>query len=398
MGIKLTLRTVETAKARAKPYELRDTDIKGLLLRVQPSGAKSFIVEWSRGKRSTLGRFPVLTLVAARTRALAVLSDAAQHGTPNAARPKRKDGVATFRDFLEEMYRPWASTKHKNGNSAPDRLLSAFEDFADKPLTRIDLLAVEQWRTKRIRAGVTKSTCNRELATLKAALKLAGVWGLEVASLAKLKLDKIDNSRARFLTVDEEKRLRLALEVRDAKGRAARERGNQWRQERGKDLMPVVAPGEYSDHLTPAVLLSLNTGLRKGELIALYWSDINVSESLLTVRAAAAKSNKSRHVPLNPEARRVLERWREQQPDGRIFPVKDFKTAWNGLMASSGITLFRWHDLRHTFASKLVMAGVDLNTVRELLGHTDLKMTLRYAHLAHEHKAAAVALISGDAT
>jgi site-specific recombinase XerD len=71
--------------------------------------------------------------------------------------------------------------------------------------------------------------------------------------------------------------------------------------------------------------------------------------------------------------------------------MHDVNTSWGNVLVDAKIENFRWHDMRHHFASHLVMAGVDLNTVRELLGHADLKMTLRYAHLAPEHKAAAVA-------
>jgi site-specific recombinase XerD len=82
---------------------------------------------------------------------------------------------------------------------------------------------------------------------------------------------------------------------------------------------------------------------------------------------------------------------------GSKEPLNDVKKAWTALVKRAGISAFRFHDLRHTFASKLIMAGVDLNTVRELLGHSDIAMTVGYAHLAAEHKAAAVEnLVSGE--
>ena len=140
--------------------------------------------------------------------------------------------------------------------------------------------------------------------------------------------------------------------------------------------------------------------MRKGELLSLKWADINLTNKVLTVDFQNAKSGNSRHIPLNTEAFNTLYHWKDLSGDiGYVFkdgnqqPLNDFRYDWANLLEKANITNFRFHDLRHHFASMLVMASVDLNTVRELLGHSDLKMTLRYAHLAPEHKAAAVNLI-----
>jgi len=146
------------------------------------------------------------------------------------------------------------------------------------------------------------------------------------------------------------------------------------------------------------VLISLNTGLRQGELFNLKWENINFERATLTVTANNAKSGKTRHVPINSTTLQILKNWRMQvQQNKFVFSSKktgmsfnNVNKAWRSILESAEIENFRWHDMRHHFASKLVMANVDLNTVRELLGHADIKMTLRYAHLAPEHKANAV--------
>jgi integrase len=145
--------------------------------------------------------------------------------------------------------------------------------------------------------------------------------------------------------------------------------------------------------------MALNTGLRRGELFQLRWRDVTLDRARVTVRGEHAKSGQTRHIPLNAAILKVLQEWKpvNVEPDALVFPgrdagepLDDIKTAWAALLKAAKITGFRFHDCRHDFASRLVMAGVDLNTVRELLGHADIKMVLRYAHLAPEHTAAAV--------
>jgi integrase len=185
--------------------------------------------------------------------------------------------------------------------------------------------------------------------------------------------------------------------ARDEERRRGRMSANEWRRERGYELMPEF--GTYTDHLSPIVLLAIDTGLRRGELLPLNWDDVDLERAILTVRGEGAKSGRTRHVPLNAEAVWVLREWQGPTRSGLSFPGEDgqqmthLKSTWTRVAKVAKLRAFRFHDLRHTFASKLVQRGVDLNTVRELLGHSDFSLTLRYAHLAAENKAAAVATL-----
>ncbi len=207
--------------------------------------------------------------------------------------------------------------------------------------------------------------------------------------------------KVRYLSEGEEKALRKALQKYDIKIISGRDSANQLRKERGYKLLPSLHGAHYADHFSPIVLLALNTGLRRGELFNLQWEDINLKSKTLTVQGATAKSGETRHIPLNDEAVETLKNWKTQsKKHERVFYGKNgarlnyIIKAWVNMIADAKIKDFRFHDLRHSFASNLVMKGAPLNTVRELLGHSDLKTTLRYAHLAPDHKADAVALLN----
>lgn len=383
-------------------YDVRDKKQSRLVLRVRPSGEHSYLVRIGKANRRrwyTLGRASLLTPDQAREMAHEVLADIARGKDPE--RAKREKHGASFGTFLEQQYKPWALAHLKTGDSFVARIDAQFSTlFGKKPMTEITSFAVEKWRSGRLRGpdAVTPATVNRDLVALKACLSKAVQWGvIPQHPLRDVKRSKEDRgATVRFLDAGEEKGLRAALEARDAERRAAREHANAWRAERGYALRPAF--DTYTDHLTPIVLLALNTGLRRGELFQLSWRDVDLAGKVLTVRGEGAKSGRTRHVPLNTEAVAVLEAWGPKRdlvfPGDDGTPMTTLKTAWLRIAKAAKLKDFRFHDLRHTFASKLVQRGVDLNTVRELLGHSDFSLTLRYAHLAAENKAAAVAKLA----
>lgn len=391
-------RLLSALKPADKPFEVRDTKLKGFLLRVQPSGVMTYVCEYARGRRLVIGRVGVLTPAQARDRAVEILADATKGIDPVAA--KKAAQVQDFAAYLAHEYGPWVQAHRKDGAATLARLKACFPELSRKPLAEINPWLVEKWRAARLKDGIQPATVNRDLVALKACLSKAVEWGLlEAHPLTHVKPSLVDHApKVRFLDGDEEARLRAALDAREERLRAERDSANAWRRARGYERLPDLRARPFVDYLKPLVLVAINTGLRRGELFSLAWDHVDLARALLTVGGATAKSGRTRHVPLNAEALNTLEGWRAQafESAGLVFPGKDgrrltsLKSAWRGLMTAAGIPAFRFHDTRHHFASRLVMAGVDLNTVRELLGHSDIQMTLRYAHLAPEHKALAV--------
>jgi len=396
----LTRNRVENAKPTGKLWRLRDATVPGLALRISPNGSKSWAVTWGRGQEKTFGDFPVMTLDGARQQARKLLGEIAEHGAPLATVEARKPKALTLGDYIRDHYAPWAKANQKAGQATVDAIGAVFGDLYDRELAALSPFEIERIKAARLKAGIKPSTVNRDLSRIRGALSRAVDWSLiETHPMRTVKATKgADDSRVRYLSKPEEKALRKALEAREAQAKDKRRSYNKWLAERGREPLPAFKG--YSDHLAPMTLLALNTGMRRGELLGLRWEDVDLPGKTLKVTAGNAKSRKARHIPLNREALEVLRTTRKDGEAGLVFPspkgkrMGNINSSWEALLEAAGIEGFRFHDLRHTFASRLVMAGVDLNTVRELLGHSDIRMTLRYAHLAPDKLAQAVALLA----
>ena len=247
------------------------------------------------------------------------------------------------------------------------------EAFGEKRLKDLSYLDLEIYRNKRkatpLASGKprTVATVNREMAALKHMLNKAVEWGMLKVSPFR------QGSRLTFQENNQRQRYLMEEEI--------------------ESLLSSCSP-----HLAPIVELALHTGMRKGELLGLKWEQIRGGFIYLK----ETKSGKSRQIPLDERAAEVLKalhiknKWKSPYvclgPDGER--LGDVKKGFNAACRRAGIEDFHFHDLRHTFASHLVMKGANLKAVQRLLGHSDSKMTDRYSHLSPDHLRESVNLLN----
>jgi site-specific recombinase XerD len=241
------------------------------------------------------------------------------------------------------------------------------ERFGSRALRNILPLDIQTWATRR-RQEVAPATVNRELSFLRRIFNVAIANGLvEKNPVKQIKFYREPSGRVRWLADEEEARLR---------------------EEIGEKRWPLVA-------------FAVHTGLRQGEQFNLRWKDVDLQNGVLTI--PRSKHGGVRHVPLSETALTILRDAPSRLHSAYVFPSTTGQTPLNATnfrqrvfepaLRRAGIADFRWHDLRHSFASRLVMRGADLRTVQELLGHRTLAMTIRYSHLAPAHLQSAVRLL-----
>lgn len=405
MKTKLTNSIVEKLQPGPKYFDVLDTEVSGLAVRVEVSGKKIYRLRYKLpdGTRRVMriGDASAITVAQARDAANLFWADAVRGDDPLAAKQQVK--TPTLKAFLP-VYKERAPKARAAANNVK-RVEGSFKDLLDTPLDAIKPMRIENRQASRQRDGIKGSTVNREVTALRAVLSKAVDWGyIDKHPLRRVKQLREDKgTRPRYLKPDELKWLYAALDARESDMRDRRERFNKWRKGRSMSTFPDLKALPFADYLKPLVLLALNTGLRRGELFNLAWADCELEGDApsVTVQGETAKSGKTRHIPLNRTALDVLKRWKSQgEGAGLVFVspktggrFDNINKAWDQLTKDAKLPDFRFHDTRHHFASMLVQKGIDLNTVRELLGHGDLKLTMRYAYLAPENTARAVAVL-----
>lgn len=399
--VKLTQTYINSLPIPPAPYWILDAALPALRLYIGKK-EKTYFLKYKNAKGKSdlykIGNERLFTPIQAREAARTLLAQMAVSGTDIKRERRPKENMPTLKN-LYDLYQNAGGKKY-----ILDNVRLAFGAWSDINAMEMTPLKIETWRQGEIKTGrLRNASINRRSAALKTLLNWAVAHELLPANpLALLKkLPEVDSDiKIRYLSTDERARLFAAIDAREARLRAERRRTLDGGH---RQYLPPLEELPFADYFKPLVILALNTGIRRNALFSLQWEDVDLDHATVHLAAASAKNKKDAYLPLNSAAEEALRLWRSQAPANNplVFPspltggkMNSCKKVWHSVLKSANIANFRWHDMRHDFASRLVMAGVDLNTVRELMTHSDISMTLRYAHLAPEKKKEAVEKLS----
>ena len=232
--------------------------------------------------------------------------------------------------------------------------------FNGRTLQSITSANIEDYISYRKSTGVSNSTVNRELACLKRMYNLAINWK-EARVNPVINVDFLEEppGRTRFLTIEE----------------------------------AILLIEKASTSLKSIIITALNTGMRLGEILSLRWNQVHLENMIdPTIEITTSKNNKKRFIPLNEDMISLMKNIRTKSDSDYVFigergePLRSIRNTFNLAVENADIKDFKFHDLRHTFASHYLMSGGDLLSLKEILGHSDLKMVQRYTHLASKYK------------
>lgn len=278
---------------------------------------------------------------------------------PNTVTPS----FTQFAQRYEEFSRATKRGFHNEGYRI-NQLIRFFENRT--------LSDLKPWDGEALKIHLSKSsapaTVNRLIGNLKHMMSMAVAWGiLPINPFAGTKLLRVPKRPERILTEQEEVLLLTACSQ-------------------------IRAP-----HLQSSVTIALNTGMRKGEIHGLRWEHVDLTNRIISIYNGKTDQS-DRRIPMNDTVLNLLSSLRQPHASGFVFPstrkkgerFRDPKVGFMKAIRLAGIPHLRFHDLRHTFATRLVRAGVDLVTIQYLLGHSTINMTTRYAHSLADDKMAAV--------
>ena len=280
--------------------------------------------------------------------------------------PEQKKEI-TFSE-LSKLYLEYINGRLRSYPSQKVLIKKLLQTFGNIKLNVINISLIEKMQSNIIANDLSAAYANRLTATIKRMFAKALDWNLIPESglkeIQKVKLLKGEIKRLRYLTEDEQERLINVC---------------------NKEIKPIV-------------ITALNTGMRKSEILHLTWDRVDLENRIILLDKT--KNGERREIPINQTLLNTLSGIVRNIKTDYVFynpetlkPYCDIKKSWQRALAKTHILDFRFHDLRHTFASSLVMKGVDLATVKELLGHKDIKMTLRYSHLSQAHVKQAVSVL-----